>query len=259
MFNNKDAERKTWTAEQYYTAARALMDDHSWDAAAKLYEELESKYPYGLHAQQAQLDVAYVYYKQDSAEQAVAAAQKFVKLHPNHPNVDYALYLRALANFRQDTGVIGRLVDQDLADRDVKSARASFEAFKELVNRFPQSRYAADSRDRMAYLVEALARHEVRVARYYMGRKAWLAAANRAQDSIINFPHSPSRREALEIMIECYDRMGLKELRDDTRRVLVVNYPEDPLTAANRNRTSSPDPIITYRSSVFASNSRTSP
>ncbi|HXZ48312.1 MAG TPA: outer membrane protein assembly factor BamD [Usitatibacter sp.] len=238
-FSSKEEQRKTWTAEQYYNAAREQLDEHNWEQASKLYEELESKYPYGRYAQQAQLDVAYAYYKQDDIAQAVSASEKFVKLHPNHPNVDYALYIRGLANFREDLGFASRLVKQDLADRDVKSARESFEVFKELVTRFPDSRYAADSRERMAYLVEALARHEVKVARYYMARGAYLAAANRAQDCIVHFPHSAARRDALEIMIEAYDRMGLKALRDDTRSVLAKNYPDDPLVTQGHNRSSS--------------------
>ncbi len=125
---------------------------------------------------------------------------------------------------------------QDLADRDPKAARESFEGFKDLVTRFPDSRYAEDSRKRMAYLVEALARHELQVARYYLKRGAYLAAANRAQEAIIHFPNSGVRREALEVMVEAYDRMGLKELRDDTRKVLAQNYPADPMGQSGKNR-----------------------
>lgn len=240
LFGNKDDPQKGWSAEQFYTAAKEQLDQKNWESAAKLYEQLESRYPYGRFAQQGQLEVAYAYYKEGESAQAISAAEKFVKLHPNHPNVDYALYLKGLANFREDLGPFGRIVKQDLADRDAKSARESFETFKELVTRFPGSRYADDSRARMAYLVEALARHEVKVARYYMSRGAWLAAANRAQDTIVRFPKSPSRREALEIMVESYDRMGLKELRDDAKKVLAQNYPGDKLTARGKNRASSP-------------------
>jgi outer membrane protein assembly factor BamD len=146
------------------------------------------------------------------------------------------MYLKALVNFKEDLGPLARLVSQDLADRDPKAARESFEGFKELVTRFPESRYAADSRERMAYLVEALARHEIRVGRYYLGRGAYLAAANRAQDAIVRFPNSPSHREALDIMIEAYDRMGMTELRDDTRKVLAKNFPADPMGKEGKNR-----------------------
>ncbi len=217
LFGDKADEHKSWTAEQFYQKAKEELDNHNWEAAAKLYEQLESRFPYGRFAQQAQIEIAYSYYKQGETAQAVAACDKFIKLHPNHPNVDYALYLKALANFKEDLGPLGRIVKQDLADRDPKSARESFEGFKELVTRFPQSRYADDSRERMAYLVEALARHEIKVARYYLGRGAYLAAANRSQDALTQFPNSPTHREALEIMVDAYDRMGMKELRDDAK------------------------------------------
>lgn len=239
LFSSKEDERKNWTAEKFYQAAKEQLDEHNWEQASKLYEQLESRFPYGRFAQQAQIEIAYAYYKQGETASAITAAEKFMKLHPNHPNVDYALYLKALANFKEDLGPLGRLVKQDLADRDPKAARDSFEGFKELVTRFPDSRYTEDSRERMAYLIEALARHEVKVAKYYLSRGAYLAAANRAQDAIVHFPHSPSRRDALDVMIEAYDRMGLKELRDDTKKVLAKNYPADPLIGAGKNRASS--------------------
>jgi len=239
LFSSKEDERKNWTAEKFYQAAKEQLDEHNWEAASKLYEQLESRFPYGRFAQQAQIEIAYAYYKQGETAQAIAAAEKFVKLHPNHPNVDYALYIKALSNFKEDMGLFGRWIKQDLAERDPKAARESFEGFKELVTRFPDSRYAEDSRLRMAYLTEALARHELQVAHYYLLRGAYLAAANRAQDAITHFPNSPTRRDALEVMVEAYDRMGLKELRDDSKKVLARNYPEDPLTAQGKNRTSS--------------------
>ena len=229
--------KKDWQAPEYYKAAHAEFESGNWDASIKLYEQLEAKFPFGRFADQAQLEMAYAYYKQTETASAVSTLEKFIKAHPNHPNVDYALYLKALANFKEDLGPLARLVKQDLADRDPKAARESFEGFKDLVARFPDSKYAADSRERMAYLVEALARHELNVARYYMSRGAYLAAANRAQDAITHFPSSPSHREALEIMIEAYDKMNMKELRDDTKRVLAKNYPGDALAAANRNST----------------------
>jgi outer membrane protein assembly factor BamD len=237
LFGNKDDARKDWTAAEYYNAAKTEFDNKNWTEAIKLYEQLEAKFPFGRFAQQAQLEVAYAYYKQGETAQAVTALEKFVKLHPNHVNVDYALYLKALANFKEDLGPLARLVSQDLADRDPKAARESFEGFKDLVTRFPESRYAADSRDRMAYLIEALARHELHVARYYLARGAYLAAANRAQDAITRFPNSPAHRESLEVMIEAYDRMGMTELRDDARKVLAKNFPADPMAHKGSNRT----------------------
>jgi outer membrane protein assembly factor BamD len=239
LFADKEKERKDWTAADYYQAAKTEFDNHNWESAIKLYEQLEAKFPFGRFAQQAQIEVGYAYYKQGETAQAIAALEKFMKLHPNHQNVDYALYLKALANFKEDLGPFSKLVSQDLADRDPKAARESFEGFKELVTRYPESRYAADARERMAYLVEALARHELHVARYYLARGAYLAAANRAQDAITRFPNSPAHREALDVMIEAYDRMGMAELRDDAKKVLAKNFPSDPQAHRTSGRTPS--------------------
>ncbi len=228
LFGDKADARKDWTAAEFYNAAKTEFDAHNWDAAIKLYDQLEAKYPFGRFAQQAQLEVAYANYKQGESAAAITAIEKFIKLHPNHQNIDYALYLKALVNFREDLGPLTIVFTQDLADRDPKAARESFEAFKELVTRFPESRYAEDSRKRMVYLAEALSRHELNVARYYLARGAYLAAVNRAQDAITKFPHSLAHREALDVMVESYDRMGLPELRDDTRKVIARNFPSDP-------------------------------
>ena len=236
LFADKIDPKKDWGAAEFHKAAKEEFDSANWEASIKLYEALEAKYPYGRYAQQAQLEVAYAYYKQGESAQAISAVDKFTKLHPNHENLDYALYLRALVNFKEDLGPFTRLARQDLADRDPKAARESFEGFKELVARFPQSRYADDARERMAYLVEALARHEVKVARYYLNRGAYLAAANRSQDAITRFPNSPVHLEALEIMIEAYDRMGMGELRDDARKVLQRNFPADRMAKEGQNR-----------------------
>jgi outer membrane protein assembly factor BamD len=237
LFADKGDIKKDWGAAEYYKAAKDEFDNQSWSAAIKLYEQLESKYPYGRYAQQAQLEIAYSYYKQGETAQAISSIDKFTKLHPNHQNVDYALYLRALVNFKEDLGPLTALARQDLADRDPKAARESFEGFKEVATRFPQSRYAADARERMAYLVEALARHEIKVARYYLNRGAYLAAVNRSQDAITRFPNSPVHKDALDIMIEGYDRMGMTELRDDARKVLAKNFPADRMVREGQNRT----------------------
>lgn len=236
LFKDKEENRKDWTAAEYYKEAKEQFDNRNWDAAIKLYEQLESKFPFGRFAQQAQLEIAYAYYKQGETAQAMSSVEKFIKTHPNHANIDYAMYLKALINFKEDLGPLSGIARQDLADRDPKAAREAFEAFKELVTRFPESRYADDARDRMAYLIEALARHEINVARYYLARKAYLAAANRAQDALARFPTSPIQRDALDIMIEAYDRMGMPELRDDARKVLAKNYPADRMAAQGQNR-----------------------
>ncbi|MGE5617148.1 MAG: outer membrane protein assembly factor BamD [Bacillota bacterium] len=240
LFKTDEELHKDWTAEKFYTAAKEELDAGNWEKAAKLYDQLEAKFPFGRYAQQAQIEIAYAYYKQGETAQCVSAVDKFIKLHPNHPNVDYAIYLKGLANFKEDLGPLTTLTKQDLADRDPKAARDSFEAFKDLVTRFPDSRYSADAHERMIYLVEALARHEIHVARYYVARGAYLSAVNRAQDAITRFPNSPTHREALEVMVEAYDRMGMPDMRDDAKRVLAKNYPADPLAQQGRNRASRP-------------------
>src|SRR5258706_16159039 len=156
LFKDKEDAQKNWTAEQFYKAAKEELDNGSYDAAIKLYEKLEAKFPFGRYAQQSQLEVAYAYYKQGETAQCISAVDKFIKLHPNHPNVDYALYLKALANFKEDLGPLTAFAKQDLADRDAKAAPESFESVKDPGPRFPESRYVNDARERSIYLVEAL-------------------------------------------------------------------------------------------------------
>ncbi|GAA5183755.1 outer membrane protein assembly factor BamD [Niveibacterium umoris] len=213
-------------AEEIYAEAKELLESSSYDRAVKLFEQLEAKYPYGRYAQQAQLEIAYAWYKAQDPAQALAAIERFIKLHPNHPNVDYAYYLKGLITFNEDQGFMGLVGQQDLTERDPKAALSSFDAFKELVTRFPDSKYAEDGRVRMGYLVNALAQHEIHVARYYQKRNAQLAAANRAQATIKNYPNSPAVEEALAIMINSYDQLGMKDLAADSRRVLALNFPK---------------------------------
>ena len=235
--DSKKDEKREWQAADWYRAAKEELDNGNWLAAVKIYGQLESKFPFGRYAQQAQLDTAYAYYKEGETAQSISAIDRFMKSYPNHQNLDYALYLKALANFKEDLGpLVSSIGGQDLADRDPKAARESFEMFKELVTRYPDSRYAEDSRRRMDHLVDALARHELHVAQHYLRRGAWLSAVNRAQDVLVRFSDSPVRREALNILVEGYDRMGLPELRDDARKVLARNYPADPLSQEGRNR-----------------------
>ena len=219
-------ETRGWSATKLYTEARGELNDRNYERAIKLYEKLEARYPYGRYAQQAQIEIAYAYYKDEEVQSAVAAADRFIKLHPNHPNVDYAYYLKGLANFNDDLGLLGNLVNQDLSERDPRAARDAFLAFKELVTRFPDSKYAEDSSARMKYLVNALANNEVHVAKYYLKRKAWVAAANRAKEVLKTYPEAPALEEALAIMVVAYDKLELTNLRDDAQRVLTLNFPD---------------------------------
>jgi outer membrane protein assembly factor BamD len=232
IFGDKADAQKNWTAEQYYRAAKEEFDSGNYQAAIKLYESLEAKFPFGRFAQQAQIDVAYSYYKEGETAQAVAACDRFMKLHPNHPNLDYAIYLKALAYFKLDRGFLGAWLEQDLSERDPKALRESFDAFKGLVERFPQSIYAEDSRARMAYLVNTLARHEVNVASYYFNRGAYLAAANRAQSTLQRYPQAPANEDALVMMIRSYEKMGMNDLAVDAQRVLEKNFPRNQISRA---------------------------
>ena len=219
-------ETAGWTAEKLYGEAKEAMGDGAYDKAVKLFEKLESRYPYGRYAQQAQLEVAYAYYRQSESASAISACDRFIKLHPNHPNVDYAYYLKGLVNFNEDLGLISFLSSQNLEERDPKAARESFDTFKELATKFPDSKYTPDATLRMKYLVNTLAAYEVHVARYYLKRGAYVAAANRAQTAIKNFPGAPSNEQALFVLIKAYEGLGLADLKSDSERILTKNFPK---------------------------------
>lgn len=219
-------ETRGWSAQKLYAEAKAALGEGDYEKAIKYYETLEARYPYGRYAQQAQLEIAYAYYKDRETASALAACDRFIKLHPNHPHVDYAYYLKGLINFNDDLGFLGYLVKQDLSDRDPQAARDSFEAFKELVTRFPESKYTPDALARMNYLVNAMAANEAAVAHYYYRRGAYVAAVNRAQNVIKQYPQAPANEDALAILWHAYDKMGLTDLRDDSLRILKRNFPE---------------------------------
>src|SRR4051812_26826677 len=188
--STQEDETLGWSAQRLYGEAKDAMSNREWPKAVKYLEKLEARYPYGRYAQQAELEVAYAQWKDGERASALASADRFIKLYPNHPNVDYAYYLKGLINFNESVGLIGFLTTPDMTDRDPKGSRDAFQSFKEVVNRFPDSKYAEDSQARMRYLVNALAGYEVHVARYYMKRSAYLAAANRAQYVIEHYPQS---------------------------------------------------------------------
>lgn len=213
------------SASKLFSDAMGDMDDANYEQAIKKFETLESRYPYGRYAEQAQLEVAYAYYKQEDVPSATAACDRFIKLHPTHPNVDYAYYLKGLANFNENLGMLAKLGGQDITERDPKQARESYDAFRELVTRFPNSKYAEDSAARARFLLNGLANYELQVARYYMKRKAYVAALNRAQYIVKNYQQTPSTEPALLIMIQAYDALGMTDLRNDAERVMRHNFP----------------------------------
>ena len=225
LLPEKIDETKTWSASKLYSEARDELASGNYDKSVQYFGKLESRYPFGTYAQQAQLETAYAYYRQGDQPQALAAAERFIKLHPNHPNVDYAYYLRGLINFNDRVSAFNFLSRQDATERDPKAAREAFDAFKQLVERFPDSTYTPDAIARMKYLVNAMAQYEVHVANYYYKRGAYLAAANRAQYAIKEYREAPALEEALFVMVRSYDALGMTELRDDAERVMKANYP----------------------------------
>ncbi|MGO4474627.1 outer membrane protein assembly factor BamD [Massilia sp. 2TAF26] len=225
LLPGKSDESKNVSASKLYADAREEMDGAHYEAAIKLFEKLETNYPFGTYATQAQMEIAYAHYKAQDQAEALAAVERFIKLHPNHPQVDYMYYLRGLINFNDQIGFMSFIYSQDPTERDPKATREAFAAFKELVDKFPNSKYAPDSIQRMNYLINAMASYEVHVANYYYRRGAYLASLNRAQEAVTNFPTSPAREEALFIMIRSYDKLGMFDLRDDTQRVFQTNYP----------------------------------
>ena len=218
-------EDKNASAQKLYSTAKEAMGSADYEKAVKYFELLEARYPYGRYAQQAQLEVAYAYYKSREPASAIAACDRFIKLHPNHPSVDYAYYLKGLVNFNDEIGILGYVVNQDLTDRDPKAAREAFDAFKELSTKYPQSKYTPDALKRMSYLVNALASHESNAAQYYYRRGAYVAAVNRAQNLLKTYPETPATEAGLAVMVRAYDKMGLSDLSQDAQRVLAKTFP----------------------------------
>jgi outer membrane protein assembly factor BamD len=219
-------QTSSWSPNKIYAEAKDEVNSGGYDKAIPLFEKLEGRAAGTPLAQQAQLEKAYAQYKSGEQAQAIATLDRFIKLHPASPALDYALYLKGLVNFNDNLGLFASISRQDLAERDQKAAKESFESFKELVTRFPDSRYTPDARLRMSYTVNALAQSEVHVARYYYSRGAYVAAINRAQTAIADYRDVPALEEATYIVYKSYDALGMSQLRDDTKRVLENTYPK---------------------------------
>ena len=222
--------------ERLYADAKDDLNSGSYEQAIKKLERLEGRAAGTLLAQQATLDLAFAQWKTGERVQSVATLDRFIKLHPSSPALDYALYLKGVVNFNDSMGFLSSISRQNLSERDQQASRDSFQAFGQLVEQFPESKYSADARLRMDYIVNALAEYEVHVARYYFRRAAYLAAANRAQLAVRDYQRSPVIEEALFIMVASYDRLGLTDLRDDAQRVLKANFPNTRLTVNDIGR-----------------------
>ncbi|MCU0968901.1 MAG: outer membrane protein assembly factor BamD [Rubrivivax sp.] len=219
------------TADRLYRDAQEEASAGSYERAARALERVEGLAAGTLLAQQAQIDRAYYLWKANDRAGALAAIERFIRFNPSSPVLDYAMYLRGLINFNDSLGLAGWLAGQELAERDQQAARDSFEAFRELTERFPDSRYTPDALTRMAYITNSLAAHELHVARYYFRRGAYVAAANRARHAISEYQTSPSTEEALYLLMQCYERLELPDLRADVERVLRLNFPQSRFIA----------------------------
>ncbi len=223
------------TEEQYYQEARGHLDKNSFEAAIESLNDLESRYPFGRYAEQAQLELIYAHYRNFEPEAARAAAERFIRLHPRHPRVDYAYYMRGLATFVEGRGLFERFLPTDLTRRDPGAARDSFAYFAQLLARFPNSVYAPDAEARMIYLRNLLARYEIHVAYFYLQRQAYLAAANRGRYVVENYQQTPAVPDALAILAEAYLQLGMKDLADNSLATLRLNYPSHPALDENGN------------------------
>lgn len=222
----KEDPTRNWSASQLYGEAKAALDGGSYDQAVEYYELLEARFPFGRFAQQAQIEIPYAYYKAGESEAALVAVDRFIQLNPRHPNLDYAYYLRGLINFNRDQGFLTNVFPMDPAELDTKPLNQAFQDFSRLVNEFPESRYAADSRQRLIFIRNALAAHEVRVAEFYMERRAWVAASQRAGYVVERYQGAEVMPQALAILVQSYQALDLADLAEDTMAVLELNYPQ---------------------------------
>lgn len=229
-----------WSPNRIYSEAKDELNSGGYEKAVPLFEKLEGRAAGTPLAQQAQLDKAYAQYKNGDFVLAVATLERFMKLHPASAALDYALYLKGIANFNDDLGLFSGLTRQDLSERDQKAAKDSYESFKELVQRFPNSRYTPDATARMRYIVNSLAKSEVNVARYYFERGAYVAAINRAQIAVKDYDGVPVLEEALFILMRSYEALGMEKMRDDAQRVLLKNYPQSSYLTSSGKSSSSP-------------------
>lgn len=226
LFPDREDETKGWSVTKLYSEAKDALNDGDYELAVKFYDTLLGRFPFGKYAQQAYLEKAYAHYRDSEPESAIATLDRFIKIYPKHPNVDYAYYLKGLVNYNRGKTLFTKYIPVDLSERDPGAARDSFEDFSVLLRRFPDSKYFEDARLRMTHLRNSLARYELHVAEWYMRRHAYLAAANRAKYVLENYQRSPHKEAALQYMIMAYEKLELPELRADAIRVLALNYPD---------------------------------
>lgn len=225
---DEDSPAKNWTVERLYSEAKGALDSSDYKKAVQYFEFLETRFPFGVYGQQSLLDLAYAYYKTEDFDSSVSACDRFIRLYPQNPHVDYAYYLKGLGNFNRGRGFTERYLPIDLSQRDTGASLQSFRDFSDLAAKFPDSPYREDTEKRMVYLRNILAQNEVNIANYYMRRGAYVAAANRARYVVENYPRTPSVPDALVLMAKAYKIMQMDDLSNDALRVLELNYPNHP-------------------------------
>jgi outer membrane protein assembly factor BamD len=225
-----DKEDKTERLEvdQLYAEAKGQLRNGGYSTAAKYYTRLIARFPFGPYSEQAQLELAYAQYKLGKPDDATATIDRFIRTYPRHAHIDYAYYLKAVINFDRNVGLLTRVFRSDPSARDLNGPTLSFNDFNQVLRRYPNSIYATDARQRMVYLRNELARHEVIVGLYYYRRGAWLASANRGKYLVENYPQSEFEDDAIALMAASYRKLGQTALADDARRVLEKNYPQHP-------------------------------
>lgn len=225
-----------WSVDKIYAQARDELTNKDYNRSAVLLEATIAQYPFSPQAVQAQFELPYAFWKDDERVKALAAADRFIATNPSHPKIDYIYYIKGLINFNQNVSYLATLTGEKLNDRDPKAAKESFAAFKTLTDKYPNSRYAKDARERMVFLVNSLAQQEVGIAQFYLERDANLAAINRAQGVLRDFDGTPATEEALIIMVKAYDALKMNDMRDDASRVLTANYPNSTRELKNRSK-----------------------
>jgi outer membrane protein assembly factor BamD len=222
-------ETASWSQSKLLGEAKTALKDNDYPNCVKYFEKLEARYPFGPVAEQAQINTAYCNWKRNEQELALASINRFIQLHPDHPDIDYAYYLKGLITFNDNLGFLAKFSGQDLSERDPKASKDAYEAFKVLTTRYPNSKYTPDALDRMRYIVNALAESDVNAARYYYRRGAYVAAINRAQIAIKDYDRAPAIEEALYLMVKSYNALDMKELSADTMRIFTTNFPDSEI------------------------------
>ncbi|MEQ1635411.1 MAG: outer membrane protein assembly factor BamD [Methylococcales bacterium] len=224
--SNTEDKYAGYNEAQFHKEAKEALQNESYQKAVELYEALEARYPFGDYSAQTQLDLAYAYHKNGDAEASLAAAERFIKVNPRNPSVDYAYYLKGLVSYNRGIGIMDRFLPTDSSQRDINSAQESYNVFQELVRRFPNSKYAPDAKQRMIALRNNIAMHEIRIASYYLKRKAYVAAVSRCNLVIKDYQRTPAVPYALQIMQEAYTELGLTSLAKDAKKIFDSNYPQ---------------------------------